>query len=263
MKITAAVVTYNELARIEGFLAHALQWADEVVVFDKTSTDGTAEIAARLGAKVVVIPYTPAGHGDPGDLLPHCRNDWIWLFTAGEVPTRNLVRVVHELLDERGDQQAVIYLPKKLYSFGLHDDRSPWSVSYQGFLFHRYRATIRDCIHANISGPGLAIKYSDEHFVLHPTHPNVRAFMSQHVDYIHKEALDAADPLVRIESARAAIRGYDFGSPLPEDELFGQLCAWRFYHYGVMLACWEKARGRTSDSAYAEMRERMLDREWR
>ena len=44
VKISFIVPSYNEAARITPVLEHATRWADEVVVMDKGSTDGTLEI---------------------------------------------------------------------------------------------------------------------------------------------------------------------------------------------------------------------------
>ena len=47
-KISACILTFNEAEKIKAAVESVL-WADEVVVVDSNSTDGTAEIAAGLG----------------------------------------------------------------------------------------------------------------------------------------------------------------------------------------------------------------------
>ena len=56
MRLTIVMPTLNEAATLERPLTAALAAADEVVVSDGGSTDGTAEIARRLGARVVSGP---------------------------------------------------------------------------------------------------------------------------------------------------------------------------------------------------------------
>src|SRR3989304_4018403 len=55
-KITATIVTHNEEGRIARAI-HSLKCADEVLVVDDGSTDRTREVAASLGARVVVHPW--------------------------------------------------------------------------------------------------------------------------------------------------------------------------------------------------------------
>ena len=57
MRVSVVIPTYNEAASI-GFVLADIPAADvaEVVVVDSDSTDGTPEIAARAGARVVCEP---------------------------------------------------------------------------------------------------------------------------------------------------------------------------------------------------------------
>ena len=55
MKISAYIIAYNEVEKIRDCINSVL-WADEIIVVDSNSTDGTSEIAEELGAKVVHIP---------------------------------------------------------------------------------------------------------------------------------------------------------------------------------------------------------------
>ena len=59
--ISASIIAYNSAEKIEAAILSVL-WADEIVVADSASTDGTAEIATQLGARVVQIPFN--GFGD-------------------------------------------------------------------------------------------------------------------------------------------------------------------------------------------------------
>ena len=52
-KLTVTVITRNEAANVEAARA-SVAWADEIVVVDSESTDGTAAIAQRQGARVEV-----------------------------------------------------------------------------------------------------------------------------------------------------------------------------------------------------------------
>ena len=61
MKISVYIIAFNEVEKICDCINSVL-WADEIIVADSYSTDGTSEIAIELGAKVVHFPFN--GYGD-------------------------------------------------------------------------------------------------------------------------------------------------------------------------------------------------------
>jgi glycosyltransferase involved in cell wall biosynthesis len=81
-KISAYMLTFNEAEKIKAAVESVL-WADEIVVVDSHSTDGTAEIAAGLGARVVEVPFN--GFSDLRNrAVDLCRHKWI--FSLDETP---------------------------------------------------------------------------------------------------------------------------------------------------------------------------------
>ena len=56
MKVSVYIIAFNEAEKIRDCINSVL-WADEIVLIDSYSTDGTSEIAKELGAKVVHIPF--------------------------------------------------------------------------------------------------------------------------------------------------------------------------------------------------------------
>ena len=91
VKLTVTVITLNEAAHIEAALA-SVAWADEIIVLDSGSTDGTLEKARPLATRVEQHDW--AGYGAQknraGELASH---DWILSIDADE-------RVTPELADE-------------------------------------------------------------------------------------------------------------------------------------------------------------------
>lgn len=249
--ISVLLSTYNEEHRIEAFLKHALQWADEILLCDKGSTDATVTKARFMGARVESVPYSPQGHEDTVANIAKCKHDWVFLMTPGEVPTPELIRCIKAKLVMLGEQVDVFGIPKKLYSFGIHDPRSPWSIGCQPMLFHRKRATISNRVHGNIqAGRFHPIPYSETCYVLHPTHSTVSDFLRAHVDYIFAEA-ESRKPDELIQFALENLNAYNFGNNARE--LFGHQCAWKMYWLGCCLAAWEKLRGADVPNEYSEL----------
>ena len=57
MSLTAVIITKNEAGNIQRCLS-SLSFAAEQIVVDAGSTDNTAQLAAQLGARVFVKPWT-------------------------------------------------------------------------------------------------------------------------------------------------------------------------------------------------------------
>ena len=75
LKLSVYIIAYNEAERIADAVNSVL-WADEIVVADSHSTDGTDRIAADLGARVVQIPFQGFGHLR-NQAVDACTHDWV------------------------------------------------------------------------------------------------------------------------------------------------------------------------------------------
>ncbi|MHC4910782.1 MAG: glycosyltransferase family 2 protein, partial [Planctomycetota bacterium] len=80
--ITAYVIAYNEAEKIEAAVGSVL-WADEVIVADSHSKDGTAEKAEAMGARVIQIDFDGFGKLR-NTVLDACTGDWIFSLDADE-----------------------------------------------------------------------------------------------------------------------------------------------------------------------------------
>lgn len=82
--VTVVVLTRDEEVNIARCLASAA-WADQVVVIDSGSADGTVPLARSLGADVVEQPWLGfSGQREFALRLPEVRNDWIYFVDADE-----------------------------------------------------------------------------------------------------------------------------------------------------------------------------------
>jgi glycosyltransferase involved in cell wall biosynthesis len=82
--VTVAVLTLNEEVNIARCLA-SVGWADQVIVIDSGSTDGTVKVAEALGATVIEQPWLGfSGQREFALRLPEARHDWIYFVDADE-----------------------------------------------------------------------------------------------------------------------------------------------------------------------------------
>lgn len=266
--ITYVVVVYNEQERIEAVLAHAVHWADEVIILDKHSTDRTAAIAAAFHPKVRVIPipFSPQGQDRSSVEVNFSSNDWIFGGTCSEIPTRRLIAEARKLVDEQGDRLEMIYVPKKMYSLGIHEPNSPWNIHSHGLLFHRRRVIYTEVIHEHFKprNPAntAAIPYAPDCCVYHLTHLSAARFVEVHAAYAQVESTVDRDPqLAMLECFRRinerAPSIFRTGGNWP-----GIFSAWCIYNLLNVLFIWEKARGLDTKASYAQLRTDLLRQEW-
>lgn len=90
--ISALVLAHNEEKMIANCL-ETLRWCDEIVVLDNGSTDGTVEIAERLGARVVSFVSKDFARLR-NELLKRAKTDWIFYIDPDERVTPTLAREI-------------------------------------------------------------------------------------------------------------------------------------------------------------------------
>jgi len=91
--ISVTLATFNEEKNITACLDSVKDWADEMIVVDGTSSDKTAEIAKKLGAKVIITENNPIFHIQKKKADDMAKSDWVLQMDADE-------RVPKEMRDE-------------------------------------------------------------------------------------------------------------------------------------------------------------------
>ncbi len=266
--ISFMVTVYNEEERIPYVLESAVKWADEIIVINKSSADETKAICGQFGAKVKVVDM-PFSHQGDGNMVTYTQiptHDWIFISTASEIPTKSLINKLKQVLRDSKGELDLIYVPRKYYSFGIHDKRSPWSVSYFPFMVNRKKTIIRDVIHHNFtpSDPNnvFKIEYADDCCVYHLTHPTAKGYLKAMSDYFIAEAEECENPSGKIEECMAQIAKYEKQLRTGGDDLLGHYFAWQIYWLGTALSVWEKWRGIDVKEYYRQLRESVVHREW-
>ena len=133
-KLSVFVISYNRKALISACLA-PLSFADELIVIDKSSTDGTAEIATRYAHRVITVPWSPTVEDTRAFALSQCTHDWILALDDDECLSEEAVAFIEqELLAPR----AEIYgIAQRHYILGIHDERAYYWPEFQPRLFQR------------------------------------------------------------------------------------------------------------------------------
>jgi glycosyltransferase involved in cell wall biosynthesis len=138
--ISAVLITRNAAAVIEACL-DSLAFADEIVVVDSGSNDGTVEIAARKGARVVQKEWLGFGM-QKQFAVEQARHDWVLCLDADERVSPELAQSIQAAL--AAPVSPVYRMPRRNRFLGrwlAHGEGYPdWSPR----LFNRMNARWSD-----------------------------------------------------------------------------------------------------------------------
>jgi glycosyltransferase involved in cell wall biosynthesis len=139
--VTATIITLNEAAHIEDCLA-SVAWADEILVVDSGSTDGTPDKARARGARVVVRTW-PGYAAQKNFAASEATNDWIVSVDADERVTPQLAAEIRACLasgERRAALEAGYRMPRVAWHLGRWIRTTDWYPDYQLRLYDRRRA---------------------------------------------------------------------------------------------------------------------------
>lgn len=115
-KLSVVLATRNEEENIERCLKSVLGIADEIIVFDEYSTDKTAVIARKLGARVYLEPHHDIFHITKQKALDKAKGEWILQLDADEVVSSQLSEEIKKVINGKKIQIN----PLKLALFKRH-----------------------------------------------------------------------------------------------------------------------------------------------
>ena len=96
MKLTVTVITFNEAAHISAAL-DSVAWADEIVVVDSGSTDGTVDIARTKATRVIVREW-PGYSAQKNFAADRASHDWVLSMDADERVSAALASEIRTVL---------------------------------------------------------------------------------------------------------------------------------------------------------------------
>jgi glycosyltransferase involved in cell wall biosynthesis len=163
--VTATIITLNEAANIDACLA-SVAWADEIIVVDSGSTDGTPERAAALHATVIHRDW-PGSYADQKNFAAaQARHDWILSIDADERVTPELRREIETRLSSE-PAAAGFRVPRLTWHLGRWIRTTDWYPDFQLRLYDRRRASwpprlVHESVRAD--GPVAYLKHDLQHY---------------------------------------------------------------------------------------------------
>lgn len=114
--VSAVIIARDEAANIARAL-RSVAWAEERLVVDSGSTDGTREIAASLGARVIQHPWQGYGR-QKNYAFSQASHDWVLSLDADECVPADLAREIQERLAAAPATVRAYRLPRKTFYLG-------------------------------------------------------------------------------------------------------------------------------------------------
>lgn len=134
-RLSVYIIAYNEADKIEAAL-RSVAWADEIVVADSFSSDGTAEIARQYTEHVVQVPFHGFGRLR-NEVLEQLTGDWVFSLDADERCTEAAAAEIRRIIDTPNAADAYL-VPRRNFFFGRWIEHSGWFPDYrQPQLFRR------------------------------------------------------------------------------------------------------------------------------
>jgi len=197
--VSAVLVTRNEAANIEEAL-RSLSWADEIVVVDCGSNDGTPDICRRYTSGVFHREWT--GYVDQKNFaVQKASHYWIFSLDADERPSPDLVREIQSLRSS-GFVCAGYRIPRVAFFMGRWLRHGDWYPDYQLRLFDRRRGLwqggrVHESVKLQDGKPGL-LKGELHHFS-YRCHSD---YLKRLESYTSLAAADYHDRGIRANSAK-------------------------------------------------------------
>ena len=132
--LSVILITKNESGNIRDCI-QSVSWADEIIVVDSGSTDGTADIARELGAQVHVHSDWSGFGPQKNRALDYAGKEWVFSIDADERVTPELRAEIQSAMSVGSNDAFEI---PRLSSFcGRYIHHSGWRPDYVTRLFKR------------------------------------------------------------------------------------------------------------------------------
>jgi glycosyltransferase involved in cell wall biosynthesis len=132
--ISATLIVFNEERNIEEALK-SISWADEIVVVDSGSSDGTLAICRKFTDRILHRNWT--GYADQKNFaVESARNNWIFSLDADERPSPELKLEIQDLA-RKGFSKPGYKIPRVAFFLGRWIRHGEWYPDCRLRLFDR------------------------------------------------------------------------------------------------------------------------------
>lgn len=186
-KLSVIIPTGNEAHNIKDVIA-SVDFADEILVVDSFSTDGTYEIALGLDVKVVRRDYEYSA-SQKNWAIPQAKHEWVLLVDADERVTPDLQREIIEILKNPEPDVVAYWIGRNNHFMGERVHYSGWRNDKVIRLFKRDYCIYEDKhVHSEIIANGTVS--SLHHKLYHNTYTTFDNYIEKINRYANWQAED-------------------------------------------------------------------------
>lgn len=151
--VSVYFITMNEEQRLAESIARVTEWADEIIVVDSGSTDGTERIAKDAGAHFVHHPWQGFAH-QKAYAASLCRNDWVLDLDADELLSQELVENIRQRFETEPEADYAGFKMRWVLSPPVAGHPYRYERPQKLLrLYHRSRAAIVPEVYSNNDRP--------------------------------------------------------------------------------------------------------------
>ncbi len=134
MAISVLIGTYNSAKYLHKVIEGVSDY-DEILIYDKGSTDDTLEIARKAGCRIIHTVSSEEETIHPHDYaIRQAKNDWILLLHPKEIAPRHLKDFLYEFIKDPGDTHG-LFIPRRNFLMNREDTNN--YPDFQLRFFHR------------------------------------------------------------------------------------------------------------------------------
>lgn len=186
-QLSVIITTYNEIDNIRPVLEN-IQWADEIIVVDSFSTDGTADAAKAMGATVYERAYS--GPADQKNwAIQQVSHDWILLLDADERITPELQAEIQGYLQQPNIDMDAFWIGRLNHFMGKKIRYSGWQGDAVVRFFNKKCRYNDKQVHEEIETNGIRVSKL-QHKMLHYTFKDIDHFLDKMRRYAKWSAQD-------------------------------------------------------------------------
>lgn len=186
-KLTAIIPTGNEIHNIEAAIA-SVGFADEILVVDSYSTDGTYEKAQQHATKVVQRKFDyPASQKNWA--IPQATHDWVLLIDADERVTPELQAEIKSILKNPPKNKVGFWIGRMNHFMGKRVHYSGWRNDSVIRLFKKAHCRYEDKhVHEEIIADGKLGRLTNK--LYHNTYVSLDQYLEKMNRYATWQAKD-------------------------------------------------------------------------